>query len=137
MEDICDICKCYRDLDCAGVGINLHGMLLSQSDIWGQTRGDRNLYLKGNTFDLNDLHHFLPRNTIHPGVTYNVDASDNINMCDTLSGYADNVHIQTDVCASVWPDAVNSASGPNIGAIWAVIALLTLIVAGFSIALFM
>ena len=142
MKDICDICKCSKDLDCAGVGINLHGTFLRQTDIWGQSMGARNLDLQGNTFDLNDLHHFLTQNTIHRTVTYNIDASDNINMCDTrLSGYTDNVHLQTDVCASVWPitDTVNSASEANIGALWAVIAVLMFIVDGViaQIALFM
>ena len=146
--DICDVCTCWRAVDCSHRGLTtLTGYRLNQGSVWGGVASaKREINLKGNTFDTEDLHSFLPNDRIVDGVTYDIDATENVAMCSEGAAdtyYPDNVHVVTDVgCATTVVDGMTTPGAEDItsyytkliaGAVITLVLVMLLIVVGICI----
>ena len=63
--------------------------------MWRINRGTRTLEMSGNLFTPDQLHTFLQKTTMDGDIMYNINATDNVNMCqdDPDNFYDDNVNI--------------------------------------------
>ena len=96
--DICNVCRCRRDLNCSGRRIVLKDLFLDQETIWDNSEVIRHLNLDGNDFTAKDLYTFLPKKALATGTQYIVNITEHSEICGLRSIYPKNVKIIDDKC---------------------------------------